>query len=84
MRSSLRLSIGLMLAPALLVIVLFFAGGLLIALAQSLGYFAPAGESGFTLAHYAQLLSDVVIQILQGYYKSIRFTQHAFITMECI
>lgn len=47
-----------MLAPALLVVALLFVGGLLIALAQSLGYFATAGESGFTLAHYAQLLSD--------------------------
>jgi ABC-type spermidine/putrescine transport system permease subunit II len=48
-----------MIAPALLVIAVLFAGGLLIALAQSLGYFAPAGESSFTLAHYARLLSDV-------------------------
>lgn len=47
-----------MLAPALLVIVSLFAGGLLIALAQSLGYFALAGESGFTPAHYVSLLSD--------------------------
>ncbi len=48
-----------MIGPALLVIAVLFACGLVIALAQSLGYFAPAGESSFTLAHYAHLLSDV-------------------------
>src|SRR5262245_4319929 len=48
----------MMLAPALLVIALLFACGLVIALAQSLGYFAPAGETGFTLAHYSALWSD--------------------------
>ncbi|MGH9846574.1 MAG: ABC transporter permease, partial [Blastocatellia bacterium] len=58
MRLSPRLSIGLMLAPALLLIALLFAGGLLIALAQSFGHFAPAGETGFTLAHYSALWSD--------------------------
>src|SRR5262249_10969062 len=58
MRSSSRLSIVLMLAPALLVIALLFAGGLVIALAQSLGYFAPAGETGFTLTHYSALWAD--------------------------
>ncbi len=47
-----------MLAPALLVIGLLFAGGLALALAQSLGFFALAGETGFTLAHYSALWSD--------------------------
>lgn len=58
MRSSSRLSIALMLTPALSVIALLFVGGLAIALAQSLGYFAPAGKTGFTLAHYSALWSD--------------------------
>jgi putative spermidine/putrescine transport system permease protein len=47
-----------MLTPALLVIGPLFAGGLAIALTQSLGYFAPAGEEGLTLAHYVRLWSD--------------------------
>lgn len=56
--SNLKLKILLSLAPALLVIGGLFAGGLLLALAQSLGYFAPAGEQAFTLTHYRALLSD--------------------------
>lgn len=57
LRSS-RLRLTLMLAPALSVMVGLFAGGLLLALVQSLGYFAPSGERSFTLAHYHALLSD--------------------------
>ncbi len=53
-----RITIVLMLVPALLVIASLFAGGLVIALGQSLGYFAPAGENSFTLAHYARLRTD--------------------------
>ena len=48
-------SLALALSPVLLVIVLLFLGGLLLAATQSLGYFAPAGESAFTLRHYASL-----------------------------
>jgi putative spermidine/putrescine transport system permease protein len=51
-------SLALALSPVLLVIVLLFLGGLLLAAAQSLGYFAPAGESAFTLRHYASLAAD--------------------------
>ena len=47
-----------MLSPALLVIVGLFAGGLLLALAQSLGYFPPTGERCFTLTHYRGLFVD--------------------------
>lgn len=46
------------LLPALVVIGILFAGGLMLAAAQSLGYFAVAGESAFTLRHYAALLTD--------------------------
>src|SRR5262245_21705704 len=53
-----RLRILLMLSPALLVIGGLFAGGLLLALVQSLGYFSPTGESTFTLAHYRALFLD--------------------------
>jgi putative spermidine/putrescine transport system permease protein len=48
----------LMLSPALLVISVLFAGGLMLAAAQSLGYFALAGESALTLRHYAELGND--------------------------
>ncbi len=53
-----RHRVALMLAPALAVIAGLFAGGLLLALTQSLGYFAPGGEQSFTLAHYRALLAD--------------------------
>lgn len=47
-----------MLAPALTVIGVLFVGGLALAVAQSLGYFAPTGENTFTLRHYVALGSD--------------------------
>ncbi|MCW5970716.1 MAG: sugar ABC transporter permease [Blastocatellales bacterium] len=53
-----RLRLTLMLAPAAAVIGGLFAGGLGLALVQSLGYFPPTGERSFTPAHYARLLSD--------------------------
>jgi putative spermidine/putrescine transport system permease protein len=48
----------LMLAPALAVICVLFAGGLALAAAQSLGYLAPTGENALTLRHYASLGDD--------------------------
>src|SRR5687767_6606038 len=48
----------LMLAPALAVIGGLFVGGLALAAAQSLGYFAPTGENAFTLRHYRALGDD--------------------------
>jgi putative spermidine/putrescine transport system permease protein len=53
-----RLRIALMLLPALIVIGGLFAGGLVLVLAQSLGYFPPTGEEAFTLEHYRRLLLD--------------------------
>jgi len=47
-----------MLAPALAVIGGLFAGGLALATTQSLGYFAPTGESALTFRHYASLGAD--------------------------
>lgn len=47
-----------MLSPALFVIGVLFAGGLMLAASQSVGYFAPTGESAFTLRHYAPLSDD--------------------------
>jgi putative spermidine/putrescine transport system permease protein len=48
----------LMLSPALAVIGVLFAGGLALAAAQSLGYFAPTGENALTLRHYVSLVDD--------------------------
>src|SRR5215475_2635100 len=48
----------LMLSPALAVIGVLFVGGLALAAAQSLGYFAPTGANAFTLRHYAALSGD--------------------------
>lgn len=58
----------LLLSPAMAVIGGLFVGGLLIAATQSLGYFSPSGERGFTLSHYAALFRDA--EILAG----IRYT----------
>lgn len=52
----------LALLPVLSVLVVLFGGGLGFALLQSLGYFAPAGESSFTLVHYAAMAKDGEIQ----------------------
>ncbi|HMY73085.1 MAG TPA: ABC transporter permease subunit [Blastocatellia bacterium] len=46
------------LLPALATIGVLFAGGLALATAQSLGYFAVTGEHAFTLRHYAALWTD--------------------------
>lgn len=53
-----RLQLLLMLAPALLVMLALFAGGLALAFIQSAGCFPPAGENAFSLGHYRDLLAD--------------------------
>jgi putative spermidine/putrescine transport system permease protein len=50
--------IALALSPVLIVIVPLFLGGLLLAAFDSLGFFAPTGESAFTLRHFRSLASD--------------------------
>src|ERR1051325_1498747 len=55
---SARVRIVWMLLPAMFVVLGLFAGGLLLALIQSLGYFSPTGEHSFTLKHYLALCSD--------------------------
>lgn len=50
------LSLALMLAPALVVILVLFAGGLGLGLSQSLGYMPIIGAYGFSLDAYIQLL----------------------------
>ncbi len=51
-----RLSLLFMLAPALIVILVLFAGGLSLGLSQSLGYMPIIGAYGFSLQAYLQLL----------------------------
>jgi putative spermidine/putrescine transport system permease protein len=55
-----------MLLPASLILGGLFAGGLGLALIQSLGDFPPTGEYQFTLAHYRSLLSDPELRISIG------------------
>ncbi len=42
--------------PSLLVVIVLFGGGLFFALAGSLGFFAPVGESRFTLDNFQHFL----------------------------
>jgi putative spermidine/putrescine transport system permease protein len=53
-----RLKVPLMLAPAVGLVVLLFGGGLLVGLAQSLGYFPAIGLRDFTFDHYISVLTD--------------------------
>lgn len=53
-----RWQVGLMLAPALVVIGLLFMGGLVLALVQSLGYLPLIGRTEFSLQAYRQVLSQ--------------------------
>ncbi|UCF99179.1 MAG: sugar ABC transporter permease [Spirochaetaceae bacterium] len=50
------LSLIILLAPALVVILVLFAGGLALGLSQSLGYMPIIGAFGFSLQAYLQLL----------------------------
>lgn len=53
-----RLKRTLMLAPALAVVGGLFAGGVGLAIVQSLGLLSPLGENQLTLSHYRSLLGD--------------------------
>lgn len=53
-----RLKIALLLAPALVVIGVLFAGGLVVAFVQSLGYVPAIGMTDLTLNAYREILSD--------------------------
>src|SRR5713101_3560032 len=54
---------ALMLLPAVLILGGLFAGGVGVALVQSLGDFPPAGEHRFTLMHYQALLADPELRV---------------------
>ena len=49
---------SLLVAPALLVVVVLFGGGLVLGLIQSLTHFPAAGIDTLTLEHFANVLSD--------------------------
>ncbi len=53
-----RLKIALLLAPALVVIGVLFAGGLVAALVQSLGYFPAIGMTEINLDAYREILTE--------------------------
>jgi len=53
-----RLRTPLMLAPALLLVVLLFGGGILVGLGQSFGYFPIIGLNTFTFEYYGSVLTD--------------------------
>lgn len=53
----------LMLAPASLVLMGLFAGGVALAVLQSTGFFAPASEHSFTLRHYTAMLMNREFQL---------------------
>jgi putative spermidine/putrescine transport system permease protein len=53
-----RLKIALLLAPALLVIGVLFAGGLAVAFVQSLGHMPAIGMTGWSLDAYREVLGD--------------------------
>jgi putative spermidine/putrescine transport system permease protein len=53
-----RLIVILFLAPALVVVILLFGGGLFLGLLQGLGYFPGSGEQSFTLEHFRNVLAD--------------------------
>jgi putative spermidine/putrescine transport system permease protein len=46
------------LLPCLILLGVLFAGGIVLAVLQSVGYFAPTGEQGFTLMHYRSMVND--------------------------
>ncbi len=48
----------LLLTPALLVLLVLFAGGVALAVVQSTGFFWPIGEHAFTLSHYAAMIGN--------------------------
>jgi len=53
-----KLRVPLMLTPALAVLILLFAGGLVVGTGQSLGYMPVIGLNDFTLQHYVDVLTD--------------------------
>jgi len=72
------LSLIILLAPALIVILVLFAGGLSLGLSQSLGYMPIIGAYGFSLQAYFQLLAS------PGFLPSLLLTVSVSITATAI
>lgn len=53
-----KLRVPLMLTPAFLILILLFAGGLVVGTGQSLGYMPVIGLNDFTLQNYFNVLTD--------------------------
>ena len=53
-----RLSVPVLLAPAMAVVIVLFMGGLLMGLAQSFGYLPVIGQTDFNLKGYINILHD--------------------------
>jgi len=70
-----KLRVPLMLLPALTVLTVLFAGGMVIGVGQSLGYMPVIGLNDFTLQHYADVLTDR--NFLQSLWLTFRL---AFVT----
>jgi putative spermidine/putrescine transport system permease protein len=51
-------AIALPLLPALAVVIVLFGGGLLLGLAQALGYVPGAGAAALTAEHFRRVVSD--------------------------
>lgn len=70
-----KLRVPLMLLPALTVLTVLFAGGMVIGVGQSLGYMPVIGLNDFTLQHYVDVLTDR--NFLQSLWLTFRL---AFVT----
>lgn len=66
------------LAPALIVVLLLFGGGLLLGFLQGLGYFPGAEEQSFTLRHFSNILGD------RDFLKSLGLTLYISLTSTVI
>lgn len=69
-----RLTIGVLLAPAIVVILLLFMGGLVSGLLRSLGYFPLIGLNDFNVDAYTNILGD------NGFIRSFILTFHIAFT----
>ena len=73
-----RLTIGLLLAPAIVVILLLFMGGLVSGFLRSLGYFPLIGLNEFNVDAYTNIFGD------NGFIRSFILTFHIAFTSTAI
>lgn len=74
----------LYLAPALLVLIIFFLGGLAFALMQSFGYFPVLGLNNFTFDYYSQVLGQKEFVASLSFSFYIAFVSTCFSTLIAI